>query len=452
MRSCGHFEFDEEPGRSVDIDSYTCAVGRDRRLDDRFCSRRLIPLLILTVVPLLLGGCVAPIVGEFGLSGNVILWHSWEETDALILEQILGQVSEISPDTEVISIYVPPDELLQRYIDSTLQGVGPDLLLGSSEWVRDLADAGTARPLSGVDLNRFDYHENALSALQFQGQIYGLPMSLFPVALYYNRSHTQAPPTTLEEMLEQAAAGESIALVPRFKLSHWGIQPFGHGLFDSQGRFTLDGSGLTEWLTWLERVQHEPGVILNTDGTAMEEMFRSERVTYYVDGPDELRHLEEWLAPEQIGVVPLPAGPVGPSGPLLPVEAVMLSTSSSDEQSTIALAVAHFLTNPQQSTTLMRDVGRVPANRDVAVDARVYPNLAGFSSQGRTAVTLPNYLDREAFYRAGDRAYANALSGVLTPDQSVCEFGREVISTQGLTPDQVDLPSDCEEDVSDDIR
>jgi maltose-binding protein MalE len=172
-------------------------------------------------------------------------------------------------------------------------------------------------------------------------------------------------------------------------------------------------------------------------------MFLSGRVSYYVAGPDDLRTFAQSLGDETIEVAPLPSGPKGPSGPLLPVEAVMLSTISSAEQATTAEAVAEYLTNPQQSTIFMRELGRIPANRLVEVDPRVYPMLAGFGQQSQTAVSLPNELDREAFYRHGDRAYANAISGVLTPEEAVCEFGLAVIEVQGYTDDQVDLPEGC---------
>lgn len=121
----------------------------------------------------------------------------------------------------------------------------------------------------------------------------------------------------------------------------------------------------------------------------------------------------------------------------------MLSTISSTEQAATAEAVAEYLTNPQQSTIFMRELGRIPANRLVEVDPRVYPVLAGFAQQSKTAVALPNDLFREEFYQLGDRAYANAISGVLTPEEAVCEFGLEVIELQEYTENQVDLPEDC---------
>lgn len=415
---------------------------------------RFLPGFTSLLLAFLLTGCNALPGDSLNLTGNVLLWHSWDEADTLVLEQVLERVTEIEPGTAVIAVHVPADELLDQYILTTEQGVGPDLLLGSSEWTGQLVEAGVVRPIDFGERELVQYLPTAMATLQVRtdGQesaFFGFPLSLYPVALYRNTRMAATSPITLDEMLAHAEAGESVALVPRFQPAYWGIQAFGDGLFDTAGTFTLAQSGFTEWLTWLNDVQHEPGIILNVDETALQEMFMEQRVAYFATGPEDLRLFSEALGEDSIGVAPLPSGPVGLSGPLLPVEAVMLSTASSQVQSKIALAVARFLTNPQQSTTFMRELGRVPANRYVEVDPRVYPVLSGFAQQSRTAVALPNDLDRQAFYVLGDRAYASALSGVATPEEAVCEFGLAVVELQGYDESQADLPQDCVPTVGD---
>ncbi|MCB8987964.1 MAG: hypothetical protein H6661_09485 [Ardenticatenaceae bacterium] len=51
---------------------------------------------------------------------------------------------------------------------------------------------------------------------------------------------------------------------------------------------------------------------------------------------------------------------------------------------------AKFLTNASQSATLMREISRVPANRTVKVDSTTQLGVAGFATQARTAVPVPN--------------------------------------------------------------
>ncbi len=79
----------------------------------------------------------------------------------------------------------------------------------------------------------------------------------------------------------------------------------------------------------------------------------------------------------EFGVVPLPGGSHGPSGPLLSAETMLLYSFSSPEQARIADALASFLTNQQQSIRFMRELKHVPANDTVEVDRRIYPTVNG---------------------------------------------------------------------------
>jgi ABC-type glycerol-3-phosphate transport system substrate-binding protein len=400
-------------------------------------------LLFFLLLAFSLAGCQASFPDPFHLKGNLLLWHSWDEVDASVLDEVLSQITEIMPETEIVSIYVPADEMRSRYIMATQQGVGPDLLLAPSEWVHEFVDAGVVRPITIDELGVNSYLPAALASVYYQDDYYGFPLSVFPVALYYNTQLTSNPPVTLSGLLDRVEEGESIAFVPRFQLAYWGIQPFGAGLFDASGRFTLAQSGFTGWLTWLVEAQNLAGVILNPDAPALESMFVEGRVTYYVAGPESLLGIKAIIGKDSVGIAPLPSGPNGPSGPLLPTETVFLGATSSSEQTASALHVAQFLTNPQQSTIFMHDMGRVPANDTVVVDPRVYPVLSGFAQQARTAVALPNTLFREEFYELGDRTYANVLSGVLTPEEAVCQFGLAVVDLQGYTEEDATLPENC---------
>ncbi|MCB0175895.1 MAG: extracellular solute-binding protein [Anaerolineae bacterium] len=396
-------------------------------------------LLILIVVP----ACQTATPDTPRISGRALLWHGWTGNEAAFLKQLVDSFSEINPQTRIVTIAVPAEELLDQYEASTAQGIGPDLVIGSSDWVRQLVDAEHIRPVQNDEISLGDYRSNTLAALSYQDKLWGYPMSLQPVALYYNKSLVTTPPRTLDELLLDVSEEKSIAFVPRLEDAHWGVQAFGPGLFDETGRFTLASSGLTEWLTWLNEAQGNAGVILNRDGAALQRLFIEEKIAYYIADPTELSVLVEAMGEEKLGVAILPGGEKGPSGPLLPVDAIMLSTDSTQNQADLATALARYLTNPEQTRTLMRALNRVPANRQVTVDSRVHPLVAGFAQQARTAVTLPNHLYRQQFYALGDLAYGNVLSGVLTPEEGVCTFGLAVIELQGYGPEAYDLPSGC---------
>ncbi|MCB0163109.1 MAG: extracellular solute-binding protein [Anaerolineae bacterium] len=406
-------------------------------------SKPFLSLLLLLLILIVAPGCQTVAPDTPRISGRALLWHGWTGDEAAFLDQMIDSFSEINPQTRIVTIAVPAEELLAQYEASTAQGIGPDLVIGSSDWVRQLVEAGHIRPIEEDEISRSDYRSNTLAALSYRDELWGYPMSLQPMALYYNKSLVSKPPKTLEELLLAVSEEKSIAFVPRFEDAHWGVETFGPGLYDENDHFTLAASGLTDWLTWLNEAQTNTGVILNRDRAALQKLFIEGKIAFYVANPTELSPLVAAMGEDKLGVAPLPGGEDGPAGPLLPVDAIMLSTASTPNQADLATTLARYLTNPEQTRTLMRTLGRVPANRQVTVDSRVHPLVAGFAQQARSAVTLPNHLHRQQFYALGDLAYGNVLSGVLTPDQGVCAFGLAVIELQGYGPEAYDLPTGC---------
>ena len=383
------------------------------------------------------------------LNGRILLWHSWHEADTAVLEQLLQQFTEIHPEVTIIAAAIPADELRTRYETAVPQGLGPNLMIGSADWILDLAEKGLIADYNEHDVSAFNFLAPAVRAMRVEdgGGLYGLPLSVSMDVLYYNTSQVDRAARTLEELWTQAADGHIVAIPTTFNRAYWGIHAFGNGLFDGTDHFQLIGSGFTEWLDTLKGVQEIPNVVLSRDTGALRQLFASERAAYYVGRPEELGILQEALGEFTVGVVPLPGGEAGSPRALLSAEALLLNTASSAQQTAVALEIAQFLTNQEQSTQFMRQTGRVPANSRVEVNRQIYPNMAGFRFQALTAVNLPSHIPRQAIIDLGNLAYANVLSGLLTPLEAVCEFGRGV---QEVAPELVpELPADCPEPTED---
>ena len=342
-----------------------------------------------------------------GPSGRIILWYSWDGNEAALLRRIVSQFEDVNPGLEVIMTSLPEDELLERYQTAAADGLGPDIMIGSSEWIQELVEGARIRPLGENDLRSTNFSSVIAQTVKYQEDIYGLPLFLFPDALYYHTTSSGEPPKTLEDLLEQAAEGNNVAFVPRFQAAHWGLQAFGEGLYDSEGKFTLDESGLSEWLSWINEVKNISGVILNVDEKSLVELFANGSVDYLVGDPGLLPVISSMLAEDDFDVALLPSGPEGKAGPLMPIETAFFNPASSAQQARNAIALARYLLSPQQSITFMRELGRVPANPAVQVDPRIYTKVVGFSEQAKSAVALPNDLIRQEYYRIGDRAYSN---------------------------------------------
>lgn len=400
----------------------------------------LFKILIMLLCSLLLVACNfdADNSNNNQLSGRILLWHGFNEEESVVLHSILDQFGSIYADIQVVSAAVPEEEFLLRYQNTAAQGLGPDLLIGSSDWIAPLAEADLI-----LDINRSvpeteAYLPTAVESLRLGEGLYGLPLSLAPVALYYNSKLVDTPASTLDDLLLEAANGKAVALNTNFDEAFWGIQAFGGQLFDDDGRVILDQGGFANWLGWLKSAQEAPGMILNNDQVTLRDLFSNQKAAYYVAGPEELPILQEALGHDAIGVVPLPAGPNGPAGPLLRVETIMFNPSSSTNQHQLALTLAKFLSNAQQNTVLMRELGRVPANQRVRVDPRVYPAIDGFATQARSAVPMSNLPQMESVRRLGQNTYTQVLLGVKDLTEAAYELTNQVNEEIGFS--KVELP------------
>jgi len=382
------------------------------------------------------------------MRGRLTLWHSWTPAEAEVLDAALAQFQEIHPGVRIIPVPMPEDQMLSEFSKSGNDGLGPAMLIGKNSWISQLADAGLIRPLSlnqePDTLTFFNLRNRAL--VEYQDEIFGVPMSLEPYALYYNKDMVEELPESLDALLAEGADGNGVSFVPRFEEAYWGIQPFGNGLFDAAGQFTLAGSGFAKWLRWVAEAQAAPGVILNVDDESLLELFATGQIAYYVGKPGTEARLQALADDESsvnFGVSPLPKGPQGSSGPLLTAETIMLYSYMSDEQAAIANELASFLVNNQQSIRFMRELYHVPANPTVRVDRRIYPIVNGFARQAITAVVIPNDIFSKELIEAGNRAYITVLSGTDTAETAVCTFGLEVVEILALSATEVNLPPGC---------
>ena len=220
--------------------------------------------------------------------------------------------------------------------------------------------------------------------------------------------------------------------IPILMLHFGGIQAFGGRLLDEEGRVVLNQGGFANWLGWLKSAQTEPNIILDNNEETLYTLFTSGEAAYYIGRSDVLTDLTAALGEDEIGVVPLPAGPNGLSGPLLRTEALMLNRWSSTTQTELALSLAKFLTNVEQQTRLAREINRTPSNDQVRIDTRLNPSVAGFLAQAKTAIPVPNLAQIETLQQEGDETYIQALSGVVNLQAAASELTHLINDARGL--------------------
>jgi arabinogalactan oligomer / maltooligosaccharide transport system substrate-binding protein len=405
-------------------------------------------LLFLLAWLMLLAGCqLLPSLAQESepetLDGRILVWHSWNAADTAVLNGFITSFRQLHPDVTIVVVAYPANQLQQQYIQSTPLGFGPDLLIAPHEFLTPLHQANTIRNITD-DLPE-GYQQNFLPQSfdlgRVHDQLHALPLSLRPMALYYNRQLVPILPSnqTYDSLVLEASNGRPVGLNLEVSPSYMGIGAFGSDMFTATGALAADQTGLTNWLTWLSNNSQRNGVLLSQDGQLLRERFINGQLAYYTGFYDDWAELAAALNTDgetMVGVAPLPQGPFGQSRPLLWGEMMFFNPTSSDRQYEAALALAQFLANQEQSRRLMQQTKRVPANQLVRIDAAAYPEMAGFAAQGRTAVSIPTSFQPYVLGPATASMYTAVLSGVRTPTQAVCEYQANLIaSIQNTTAD-----------------
>lgn len=419
--------------------------------------------------------------------GDILLWHSWDANDEVVLQRMLNQFREIYPETDIVTTALPANELLTRYEETSSLGLGPDIVIGSEEWVRPLVEAELIRPIPALNPDPFD--PNAIAALHYDGQLYGLPFALYTNVLYYNKEtvgqnpassfleffeqaekgctekkiaptpvvveseeSTPVPtPTIVSEVVQVSTEGCVLAISTLFDEALWGIGVFGEGITNENGELRQYSDGFRGWLEWLQQAQLNPNIILSKDKVTLRQLFTSGVVDYYVADSADFPSLLDAMGTESLGVTLLPNSPAQmvsaePSGlatPILRVEGLFFNHASSAEQFTLAQQLAQFLTNTTQSTVFMRQTRRVPANLLVNISAEVDQPQYTFWEQTQTAVPLPSNLNRTTVRRIGETLYANVLTGIADPQSSVCSFTQLVFASESVVSPLTTVNESC---------
>ncbi|MEM7536732.1 MAG: extracellular solute-binding protein [Chloroflexota bacterium] len=418
--------------------------------------------------------------GTSQLSGRVLIWHGWTGAQASLLDEILDTFStEIQPNVVIErQSFADMEQMRTQFQAAAKGGLGPDLMIAPSDWVRPLAedgyilDIGANEAIDSAVLEQF--MPSAVQTLLYENRLYGLPTSVETMVLYTNQrlvnEQMKGAATTLDALLQQAYSGHVIALNTTFDRAFWGIQAFGGDLFDTTDtditvlnvdaltsvmtrtaqvigaidttagdsvtrQVILEKGGFANWLDWLEEARETPGMILDTDQDSLRSRFLEGSVDYYIGSTAEYQRLRDALienSGDTIGVSTLPRGPVGNAGPFLRTQAILFNSASSNNQTQIALKLAQFITNAEQSSILMRQVQYVPANNRVRVNPRLHPIVASFVAQARTAVPLLNIPEMDAVFALGDDAYVSVLEGLAQPAEAAFATTQAINTTNGF--------------------
>jgi arabinogalactan oligomer/maltooligosaccharide transport system substrate-binding protein len=101
-------------------------------------------------------------------------------------------------------------DLQGSFVTANQAGNGPDVLIGAHDWIGNLVQNGAISPAQLPADAQEKVAPVGISAVTYDGQVYGVPYAVETLALFANKKLTDVPePKSIEELVEAAEAGDA---------------------------------------------------------------------------------------------------------------------------------------------------------------------------------------------------------------------------------------------------
>ncbi|MEA3439565.1 MAG: extracellular solute-binding protein [Chloroflexota bacterium] len=324
------------------------------------------PTLDATVFPT---STIAATPTDADTQKTIRIWHAWDEPYVPALVEIISNFQEINPNVHFDVLYIPGENLLERYIEEARAGAGPSLLLGPAEWGAILYDEGLIDDLDDkFDVDVFErFNPAALNQMRYKDAIMGLPYQIDGVVMFRNGSIIPESADTFDELVSLAQSfsqGEIIgAVLDRgFFFSGGHLDGVGGSLMDEDGNPAFNDPQGVEWINLL--IDFElvgPTTYLSERD---QELFQAGSIGIIIDGTWNTELHAEAIGKENLVIDPWPVYGDGSLSGYVRAEDQFLNSQLSANNLDITLEFMQYFSSPD-AQTILAAAGMIPAVTDL---------------------------------------------------------------------------------------
>ncbi|WP_408958533.1 extracellular solute-binding protein [Natrinema sp. 74] len=342
------------------------------------------------------GTALAGCMGYFSSSGNSAeLWHDFTDSEKETFDSHLKSFNEETDH----SLDASSVSNLQKQLETALPaGDGPMGFVWAHDWIGTQHENGTLYDASdsiGVDIGS-TYSEAAANAVQWKGNVYGLPYAAETVTLMYNKDMVETPPETIPEMVEimqeYNGDGQYGIGVPgdTYHLSAY-LQGFGGVLYDEESdTLGVDDDSVVEGLKLIKEsiYKYSPSDLNKSANLAV---FEDENAPFVITGPWNLGGFRDKGL--NVGVAPLPKPEGGEPTPLTGVKMWYLTSRLENADESVRDAVIKwaewYTTNKDVVETNAQKHAMIPVLSEVVDSGNLGADVDAFSKSVAMGMPMP---------------------------------------------------------------
>lgn len=396
----------------------------------------------------LLTGCCESGGASGSSNSKVVLtfWNTMEGREAQVMPEVLEAFHKKYPDISVKEEHLDFYEAREKFIQSTGEGKGPDLMRADRFWIDKLVDKELIAGIEESEISEelADMVPVAREFVSRKGKVWGIPISLDSLAMFYNKAHFREKslkvPTNFDEFYNTA---EKLTDASRNRFGFfiypngWYFEPFFFGFggqyFDPSGNLAIKSDAGRKSMEFLSQIKNGikamPPVDLNSKVyRVMLNSFASGQTSMIFTGPWAIRDIIAGSAfrdnNSDLGVEQIPAGPSGTFSPI-GCQSIVISSKTKNRDAALKFARFMFDFEVQKSFT-MANYG-MPARRKVfaAPELKKDPYLQTFIRQLQMSRKVYSHPEQGDIYAPLGRVIVKVLSGELSIDYALQDVESE---------------------------
>ncbi|MBM2623691.1 maltose ABC transporter substrate-binding protein [Actinoplanes sp. LDG1-06] len=411
---------------------------------------RIRPIAAVLTCALALAGCggggddkTAPGSGESAApagQNELLIWADDKRSAALKpFAEKFGAENGVTVKVQAIS-----KDQQTTFVTASQQGSGPDVMVGAHDWIGNLVQNGAIDPVQLSPEQTSGLNPNALKAVTFNGQTYGVPYAMENLALIRNTDLAPQAPATIEALVSEAGklkaakkVSETLCLQVGQNGDAYHLYPLyssaGGNLFGTSANGDYDpknlGVGKPESVEAFKKIAtlgEKGSGALKRSITPENSIatFTGKKCAFLVSGPWAITDVKK--AKLKYDISPVPGFDGGqPARPFLGVQSFYVASKGKNK----ALAqefVTNYVTTPELAVALYEAEPRPPAltaafDQVKAQDA----DLEKFIAAGKDGQPLPAIPEMAAIWDPFGKAEAAVIGGA-DPAKTITAAGRTI--------------------------
>ncbi len=367
---------------------------------------------------------------------QVILWHSYRGDEKAALKEVVEAFNASHTDIQIKALGIPYDAFADKITAAIPRGKGPDIFIYAHDRIGGWAEAGIIDPISFFleENTEEQFVEGSWEPMIYDGEVYGLPMSLKSIILFYNPNIIKTPPKTTDEMIAMAKAhtnaeaGEYglVYEIANFYYHACWLQGFGGRVFDDNNQPVLNSpENIRSFQFARDLYAKEKIVPPEVSNVLVTTLFNEGKAGMVISGPWFRGEIND--VPYEIALLPEISEVGKPAIPFMSTEGVMMSAKSKNKDA--AYVAMEFLVQ-EKAATIMALKGKQPVALKKVYDNPAVKNdkyLPKFRAQIAKSRPMPSIPQMTSVWSPASTAIAAAVNGNKTPEEALNEAQRKVV-------------------------